>query len=986
MSDYDDIQKALTYLDPHEREFWVEIGAALKDELGESGFELWDSWSQQAQSYKAADAKAVWKSLKPGHIRINTLFYHARQSGWRPDKPYTPPSAEERAQREAAAKERQRQEAQERSAAQNKAKATAQSLWKNARPAAADHPYLKNKGIDPQSIGGIRQNTYKGRANLLVPVYLDKTLVNLQSIDPEGGKRFLAGGQVKGGYTVVGDFNRPEQGIVMAEGFATAASIHQATGLPVVVAFNAGNMVTVAEHLAQRLPEHIPVVIAVDNDASQTGMNKATAAAAHLGSRAVAIEPVFSMAQIQQYQRATGLDSDGNPRLPSDFNDLHRLAGLEAVRERIESERNRMAAAQAREPQQELHEPQPESHEPQQTRTAWGDFPPVISNGRLKELSNEPEHPAATPPTTATSSQDVAFLMDEQESPMSNPTSPTAEPNSIEYAGQRRNVDYTEADFKRYELYDPTTDILYLRHTPEQIQQDLNGKVPFYFGITHDDERVQFHQTEQGWEAPAKAPFRQPEASVSEPQVSEQRPSSAEPLPTEPPPPPKRAQTEPPPLPEPQPTTDRPSLSAGQPVLDLDYERPPEAIKSRYVVAGGRYISAENARTVLFEDKGKSLHTAKTDAQTIEDMLTVAQSKGWDSIKLSGTKEFKAMMYVAAESRGIRTRGYSPTPADKALLERVRSERALNTIEAAPSRQAERATPPVEAAQPPQSGRIAAHGRAPYQHDPKQQLSYYLTLEHNGKEHTVWGVELEDAVKKSGVQVGDHIRLQSLGRQELTLETPVYDQNNKVTGHEHKATHRNLFQIDRLDQQADNPAQTPAEAGRRTGPDTAMLAEAETLKAQSAGPDVAQINASPVADTSETAKIDSMGAKSIPPEVIRRTEHMKGDALDAGLVSAKAVYHDKAQKLSKPQQAKLAFYERNTLDAIRGLEGDARSHALRNYYEYTAGRMKGSRLDLPDPLQVPKQEKTHGQQAAPEQQTGKAVGTRTQEQEPEMER
>ncbi|WP_353433459.1 PriCT-2 domain-containing protein [Neisseria gonorrhoeae] len=91
MSDYNEIRNALNHLDANDRDFWVKMGAAVKDELGEDGFELWDEWSRHSENYKSNDAKAVWKSLKQGHIHIGTLFYHARENGYHPNKPYTHP-------------------------------------------------------------------------------------------------------------------------------------------------------------------------------------------------------------------------------------------------------------------------------------------------------------------------------------------------------------------------------------------------------------------------------------------------------------------------------------------------------------------------------------------------------------------------------------------------------------------------------------------------------------------------------------------------------------------------------------------------------------------------------------------------------------------------------------------------------------------------------------------------------------------------------
>ena len=94
MSDIDNIRSALGYIEPHDRDDWWHVGAAIKDELGENGFDLWDEWSRRGDNYSARDAKATWKSLKPGIWHIETVWKMARQNGWKPDKLYTPPSAE----------------------------------------------------------------------------------------------------------------------------------------------------------------------------------------------------------------------------------------------------------------------------------------------------------------------------------------------------------------------------------------------------------------------------------------------------------------------------------------------------------------------------------------------------------------------------------------------------------------------------------------------------------------------------------------------------------------------------------------------------------------------------------------------------------------------------------------------------------------------------------------------------------------------------
>lgn len=140
--------------------------------------------------------------------------------------------------------------------------------------------------------------------------------------------------------------------------------------------------------------------------------------------------------------------------------------------------------------------------------------------------------------------------------------------------------------------------------------------------------------------------------------------------------------------------TAEPKQEKSQVNTGLDYEVP-EHLKSRMVAVDTqrfrvanyemgahllRYVAPDNPKTVLFEDKGKSIHTARDDKQTIQDMLDVAKAKGWDSIKISGSQEFKQQMWLEAESRGIATKGYKPSPEDLAILEQRRAERATNSI------------------------------------------------------------------------------------------------------------------------------------------------------------------------------------------------------------------------------------------------------------------------------------------------------------------
>ena len=64
MTEIDRIREALQFIDPSDRETWLRMGMAIKSELADTGFDLWESWSQQADSFDGKDARDVWKSIR----------------------------------------------------------------------------------------------------------------------------------------------------------------------------------------------------------------------------------------------------------------------------------------------------------------------------------------------------------------------------------------------------------------------------------------------------------------------------------------------------------------------------------------------------------------------------------------------------------------------------------------------------------------------------------------------------------------------------------------------------------------------------------------------------------------------------------------------------------------------------------------------------------------------------------------------------------
>ena len=337
---YDEVQAALSYIPtPATHNEWYPIAIAIKDALGENGFTLWDEWSRQGKGYNSSIVKSTWKSAtpKPGGITAATLFKLARDNGYRPERPYVPPTPEQTAEREAEQRARDEAAARELAETRRQAARKAYGIWKNADTTVdLNHAYLQRKGIaEAELVRGIRQNEYQGQRQLVIPLYQGGKLVSVQTINEAGGKHFLKGGEKSGSYAVLGSLEREvHKGIVLAEGFATAASIRKATGAPVVIAFDSGNMIRIAENMATRLPEQQRVILAADNDPSGTGLAAASQAAALLGSRARIALPEFDSETVRRFQTAHGTWDEKRNRenLPTDFNDLHLTAGIEAVR------------------------------------------------------------------------------------------------------------------------------------------------------------------------------------------------------------------------------------------------------------------------------------------------------------------------------------------------------------------------------------------------------------------------------------------------------------------------------------------------------------------------------------------------------------------------------------------------------------------------------------------------------------------------------
>lgn len=224
---------------------------------------------------------------RKGNTAARCFLFPDRRGGWfmdystglfeawqaQRDQPYT--AAERQAFRAQCERDRKAREA-EQDQAHRAAADKARRIWMYAPPATADNGYCRRKGVPPH---GARQ-TRDGA--LIVPMYDDNLeLINLQFIQTDGTKRFLKGGQKQGRFWWIG---QRTDTVLIAEGFATAASVYEYTGLQTFIAFDAGNLVNVAEIIKAKRAD-AEIIITGDNDENGVGQEAARAAALAVGGK-----------------------------------------------------------------------------------------------------------------------------------------------------------------------------------------------------------------------------------------------------------------------------------------------------------------------------------------------------------------------------------------------------------------------------------------------------------------------------------------------------------------------------------------------------------------------------------------------------------------------------------------------------------------------------------------------------------------------------
>lgn len=306
----DEVADALCFVNGDDRDTWIRMGCAIKNEFGDGGYSTWDSWSSSCAGYNVKQIRTDWKAIKAhgskGSITIATLFKEAVDNGYK--RRSINDDDRKRLQAESAQRALQREideraEREHTALMHNAAAHAARAIWERCKPVGSS-PYLGKKQVQAHGVGFARfsmilvmdtvtaawhlvvdqaeQQQFWAQHNarteeqreqvsaraikrgvMVVPM-VDESgeIQNVQLIYQAGAKKFLKGGRKTGCWHLMGDVTDT---LLVAEGYATGASVFESCGLPVALCFDSGNMPVVAQALRKIYPSAL-MMMAADDD------------------------------------------------------------------------------------------------------------------------------------------------------------------------------------------------------------------------------------------------------------------------------------------------------------------------------------------------------------------------------------------------------------------------------------------------------------------------------------------------------------------------------------------------------------------------------------------------------------------------------------------------------------------------------------------------------------------------------------------------
>jgi hypothetical protein len=248
--------------------------------------------------------------------------------------------------------------------------------------------------------------------------------------------------------------------------------------------------------------------------------------------------------------------------------------------------------------------------------------------------------------------------------------------------------------------------------------------------------------------------------------------------------------------------------------------RVPDSVHERFIQIGDNFYFPDG--TEAFRREQNRLTTRSENAIVIQSMVAVAREESAKGVvEVGGTDFFKREAWFAASLAGLRVEGYQPTEFERERLVRALAARGgvkPRDMEQEASGEPKSAAPKGD--QPEErplntneliTGKLVDHGPAPYKHNPKETMSYFVRIETERGDRDLWGVDLERAFRHSlsNPGIGDEIGIRAIGKEAVTVRAAKRDASGREIGREEIDTHRNQWSVERkefLDQRQDMAA------------------------------------------------------------------------------------------------------------------------------------------------------------------------------------
>jgi len=232
----------------------------------------------------------------------------------------------------------------------------------------------------------------------------------------------------------------------------------------------------------------------------------------------------------------------------------------------------------------------------------------------------------------------------------------------------------------------------------------------------------------------------------------------------------------------------------------------PDEVRKRFVQIKNAYFFADGAKA--FTDKGDRLTTPSENTEVVRSLVAIAEARGWSEVVVRGSERFRREAWAAARTAGLEVRGYKPTEFEQSRLVRSVAGRSAKAPEQARSERGEKQEQDDSGRSGPArrdrseallTGRLVDHGRAPYRHNMKEPMSYYVKIETLKGDRTIWGVDLERAMKESLSQpvAGDAVGLRAIRQEPVKVKAAQRDGDGKEIGQTELETHRNRWIVEK---------------------------------------------------------------------------------------------------------------------------------------------------------------------------------------------